>query len=56
MGLDKNWAGDLEMQSASYIFNINIALYRPNFNFDNNSNSYEDDEYEEQFEYIDFIK
>ena len=55
MGLDKNWAGDLELQLASYIFNINIAIYRSNFNFDNDSNLDEDDEDEEQFEYINFL-
>ena len=52
MGLDKNWAGDLEMQLASYIFNINIAIYRSNFNLYNDSHLYED---EEQYEYINFL-
>ena len=55
MELDKNLAGDLEMQLASYIFNMNIAIYRSNFKYDNNSKFYEDDEDEEQFEYIDFL-
>ena len=52
MGLDKNLAGDLEMQLASYIFNINIAIYRSDFNCYNDSDLFED---EEQFEYIDFL-
>ena len=40
---------------AYYKFNIDISIYRSNFDFNNEINFNEDDEDEERYEYIYFI-
>ena len=34
IGEDKNWANDIELSIASFLFNINMAIYQ---NFDNDN-------------------